>query len=939
MNLNPLLPDIPEADYLMHYGRGKLDGAPGPGSGRYPLGSGEHGNQRMDSFRNVYEELKKQGMSQKEIADAMGMSTTQLRAKISTTKEEEMAQNIATAQELKARGYGATEIGRRMGGISEATVRGWLAAGEKEKKSSAKATVEMLKQQIEEKGCLDVGSGVEKYLDISKTMLNTAVADMKEQGFGVYEVNVPQLGMPGKYTTVKVLTKPDILKEDLVKDLTQIQSIEAFSTDGGETFKITAYPESISSKRLQIRYAEEGGIEKDGVMELRPGVADLDLGGSNYAQVRIAVDGTHYLKGMAVYGDPKDFPPGVDVIFNTNKKLGTPVMMDDKNADQVLKKIKNDADLPFGAVIKADGQYYYRDENGQEHLGAVNKVNEEGDWGTWSKSLSSQFLSKQSLPLIKQQLDLSYADKVDYFDEIMRLDNPAVKQNLLESFASKMDSSAVDLKAAALPGQQSHVILPLPSLKETEIYAPNYRDGDTVVCIRYPHGGLFEIPTLTVNNKNAEGDRIIGKNSKDAVGINSKVAEMLSGADFDGDTVLVIPNNDGRVLARKDLTKDSANARALEDLKNFDPKQYKVDHPTITGSRKQQEMGIVSNLITDMTVKGAPLEDIVRAVKHSMVVIDSEKHHLDWQQSYVDQGIKELKQKWQNGRGASTLISKASSEEHINERETVKVLDDGSTRKSWTPDSETGEWLYRDTGRMIKKALRDKEGNVRRNPDGSVMTKEVEAKIKTTKMAATKDAHSLSSGTLQEEAYADYANKLKALANRARKEALSIKPIPADPNAKKVYAAEVESLNAKLNDALKNSPRERQAQILANVMVRAKKASNPEILTNKDQLKKVKQQSLATARARVGANKKAVEIQITPREWEAITNRAISTTKLKEILRNTNMDKVREYSSPKQNSLSSAKISRIQSMRRSGYTNADIANALGISTSTVQKYV
>lgn len=930
MNFNPVMPDIPDRDYLMHFGVGKLDGAPGPGSGRYPLGSGEHGNQRMDNFRNVYEDLKSKGMTQKEIADAMGMSTTQLRAKISVTHEEELKRNIATAQELKARGYGATEIGRRMGGVSEGTVRGWLAAGEKEKRSTAKETVETLKQQILEKGALDVGAGVEKYIGVSKTMLNTAVAELAEQGYNVYEVKVPQLGMPGKYTTVKVLADSDISKSDILKDYSKIQSIEAFSNDCGETFHVTEYPESISSKRVQVRYAEQGGIEKDGVMELRPGVADLDLGDANYAQVRVAVDGTHYLKGMAVYGKPEDFPPGVDVIFNTNKKVGTPMMMDDKNADQVLKKLKNDEDLPFGAVISAKGQYHYTDENGNDHLGAINKVNDEGEWGTWSKSLSSQFLSKQSLQLIKQQLNLSYADKVEYFDSIMKMDNAAVRQNLLESFASKMDSSAVDLKAAALPGQQSHVILPIPSLKETEIFAPNYPNGTDVVLIRYPHGGIFEIPECRVNNKNEEARRVIGTNSKDAVGINAKVAERLSGADFDGDTVLVIPNNSGKIRT----------APALEGLKDFDPKQYKVDHPTITGSRKQQEMGKVSNLITDMTLKGAPLDEICRAVKHSMVVIDSEKHHLDWQQSEIDNGIKQLKAKYQGGenRGASTLISKAASEARINEREAVRIADDGTVKKSYTANKETGEWEFRDTGRTYDKPLWNKDGTPKLNPDGTQMSKKMVAQMKTTKMAATTDAHTLSSGTRQEEAYADYANKLKALANQARKEALAIKSTPADPNAKKVYAAEVASLNAKLVNALKNAPKERQAQLLANTMFRARKASNPEILDNKDQLKKAKQHALAQARARVGANKKNVQIVITEREWEAIQNHAVSTTKLKAILNNTDMDKVKKYASPKNVTISSSKVNIMKAMARSGYTNAEIAERVGVSTSTVQKY-
>ena len=70
---------------------------------------------------------------------------------------------------------------------------------------------------------------------------------------------------------------------------------------------------SVDSKRVKIIYAEDGGTDKDGVMELRRGVEDLDLGGSQYAQVRIGVDGTHFIKGMAIYRD--DMPDGVEHHF------------------------------------------------------------------------------------------------------------------------------------------------------------------------------------------------------------------------------------------------------------------------------------------------------------------------------------------------------------------------------------------------------------------------------------------------------------------------------------------------------------------------------------------------------------------------------------------------------------------------------------------------
>ena len=286
-------------------------------------------------------------------------------------------------------------------------------------------------------------------------------------------------------------------------------------------------------------YGDEGGSNKDGVIEIRRGVADLDLGNAHYAQVRILVDGTHYLKGMAMYSD--DMPEGCDIVFNTNKHSGTPKM-------DVFKKIQDDPDNPFGAFIKANGQSYYPDPNGKytdpitgekKSLSAINKLKEEGDWDKMSKNLSSQFLSKQPIKLIQKQLDLTYADAADEFAEICSLNNPTIKRKLLMDFADECDSAVVHLKAAALPRQSTQVILPITAMKETEIYAPNYRNGEKVVLIRYPHGGTFEIPELTVNNKNQSAISVLGKNIRDAVGINPKVAERLSGADFDGDQMAV----------------------------------------------------------------------------------------------------------------------------------------------------------------------------------------------------------------------------------------------------------------------------------------------------------------------------------------------------------------------------------------------------------------
>lgn len=896
-------------DILMHYGVGVLDGAPGRGSGRYPRGSGENPYQHSGDFLSRVNDLKKAGLSEKEIADALELTTTQLRAQKALAKAEDRSQKVAMARELQKQGLTPTEIARKMGYPNESSVRSLLNEDSERRMNQAMKTAEFLKKQIDEKGMIDVGTGIERELGISKEKLNQALEILQEQGYPVYGGGIPQVTNPGKQTNVKVICPPGTEHKEIY-NFENVHSIREYkSDDDGETFrKSFVYPESMDSKRLQIRYAEDGGIRKDGVIEIRRGVKDLSLGESHYAQVRILVDGTHYIKGMAVYGD--DMPDGIDVIFNTNKKKGTPKM-------DVLKKIKDDPDNPFGSLIKENGgQSYYEGEDGKKHLSLINKRAEEGDWGDWSDHLPSQFLSKQKLSLIHQQLNLTIKDKVAEFDEICSLTNPTVKKRLLQSFADDCDTAAIHLKAAALPRQKYQVILPLESIKDTEVYAPNYRDGETIALIRYPHGGTFEIPILKVNNKQAEGKRVLGNTPKDAIGISSKVAERLSGADFDGDTVMVIPCNSSSSKVRITSTPP------LKGLEGFDGKLEYGGKPDgtfkkMTKAQTQIEMGVVSNLITDMTLKGATDKELAKAVRHSMVVIDAEKHKLDYRQSEKDNDIAALKKKYQGHydddgsyhEGASTLISKAKSEQRVLKRRGSPII-----------DKNTGEQSYKE----VTETYVDKKGKTQ------IRTQ------KSTKMAETKDARTLSSGTPQEEAYADYANKMKSLANQARKEMVNTGKIQYSSSAKQTYSKEVDHLNAQLNVALKNAPRERQAQMIANTAVSAKKQAHPEM--TKSELKKAKQQALTAARNQVGAKRTPVEIS--DREWEAIQAGAISENTLMQILNHTDIDKLKERATPRnKTTLSTAKINKIAAMNASGYTIREIADALGVSTSTVSKYL
>ena len=883
-------------EMLMHYGMPRR-------SGRYPWGSGDNPYQRSGDFLSRVEELKKQGLSETDIAKSMGLTTTQYRTQKSLAKDERRALDVARARSLREDGKSLNEIAAIMGFSNDSSVRSLLNENSEARMNQARKTADFLKEQIEKKGMIDVGTGVERELGISKEKLNQALYILEMEGYPVYGGGVPQVTNPGKQTNIKVICPPGTEHKEIY-NFENVHSVTDYvSHDGGDTFDTFVYPKSMDSSRLQIRYAEEGGVQKDGVVEIRRGVEDLSLGGSHYAQVRILVDDTRYIKGMAIYSD--DLPDGVDVVFNTNKKLGTP-------KSDVLKKITDDPENPFGSLIKAGGQSYYTDANGQRQLSLINKRAEEGDWGEWSDHLPSQFLSKQSMTLIKKQLGLAAADKQAEYDEICSLTNPTVKKALLKSFADDCDSAAVHLQAAALPRQKYQVILPITTMKDNEVYAPNYKNGEQVALIRFPHGGTFEIPVLTVNNKHPDAKRILG-NAKDAVGINSKVAERLSGADFDGDTVMVIPTG-GKVK----ITATSP----LRGLEGFDPKtEYGPDTykgRTVKAMRNTQtEMGKISNLITDMTLKGATEDELARAVRHSMVVIDAEKHYLDYKQSEVDNGIASLKKKYQgtideDGKyheGAATLISRAKSETSVLKRKGSPIIN---------PD--TGEQSYKE----VYEEYVDKNGKTRVRTQAS------------TKMAETRDAYLLSSGTPQEEAYAEYANTMKSLANQARKEMVSTGKIAYSASAKATYQEEVDSLSAKLNVALMNAPRERQAQVIANASVAAKRQDNPD-MTN-GEIKKANQQALTAARASVGARRET--IKVTDKEWEAIQAGAISENKLTQIINNVDIDDLRQRATPRATTeLSTAKVNKIASMNASGYSTAEIAEALGVSTSTVSKYL
>lgn len=973
--------------YFKHYGRGHLDGGK---SGRYPWGSGEMPFQHASDFLSKYREMAASGDYDGEvgIAKAMGLTTTELRTQLSLAKSRERREKVKQAKDLYAQYENYSKVGQIMG-ISDNSVKSLLnssaEANMNKAENVANHLMDMMKEREAEGRMLEVGKGVAQALGVSQNKLDEALYICYLNGYDIRGSGIPT--GPGKQTSQVVLCQKNSPKNAAYQFDKIDPVIEYHSDDGGETFRKLQPPKSIDSSRIMIRYAEDGGNMKDGVIELRRGVEDISLGNSNYAQVRIGVDDAYYLKGMAIYGDEKEMPPGVDIIFNTKKTSDVP-MMDGKNG--VLKPMKTyvdengekhiDKTNPFSANIKsvaAGGQRYYIDKDGNEQLSVINKVREEGDWDKYSDSLASQFLVKQPISLINRQLGQAYDEKKAELDKIISYTNPTVKKKLLLTFADEADGASVELKAAALPRQSWQVLLPTTALRDNEIYAPNYRNGEQVALVRYPHGGIFEIPVLTVNNDNKECKKIYG-HLKDAVAIPPKAAQQLSGADFDGDTALVIPTNDKIHIS---------SMKGLKGLENFDTDQYKIPYDSEEEGRAhgykymkntQNEMGRISNLITDMTLQGADYNELARAVRHSMVIIDAEKHGLDYTRSFKENGIKELKDRYQgrikeDGKyttGAATIISRAKSDTRINERKGTPQID-----KYWDPDAvnektgKKGAWIptgknegklyFKESGREYLKiydpvskknvaAYKKDDGVYYKNGNNEWVKADENSKLVSVKaqavvplLSVTENAYDITSGTnnIKENAYAEYSNKMKALAAEARKEYAQTEDIKYDKLAKQVYITEYNSLMEKLKKAQAKSPRERAAQRKATVIANAKSDSNPEMSSG--EYKKIKQRALEEARVEFGVTGgENFKIMITDKEWEAIQSGAISKSVLQQILQYADSTIVKQLALPReQKTLGDSVVSKINAYYDKGYTVSQIADNLGISTSTVYKYL
>lgn len=1040
--------------YLSHAGVAHDENPPGRGSGRYPYGSGNRLHQHDWDVKARMDKLKAQGMSDAQIAEIMGYTNTnqythETKPSVSKYKAarqiavrntkvdqyEELIWYDSHIDPATGKPYTNRKIAELMGLPNESSVRTMRQTGYSEDDVPVFKAAKQLKEAITETGYLDVGRGAELYSDLSPDSFKTTLEILQREGYEVRSLKQDQNNVAGNNkTTVKVLIAPDKIGEDekqLYKDaynalkegkVSRLIDDDDINNPLSERVHQWEDPIKIKSSRVDVKYDEDGGTAKDGIIEIRavkdkngnivaadPALSlGLNMNGdpSRYAQVRIMVDGgkecitednptgLKYIKGMAVYN--LNLPEGTDILVNSNKSAA-----DGKR--KALKDVEPDENLPFGSAVVQ--QHYIDPKDGKEKLSAVQIVGTvtdddhdkhvEGSWGNWSKNLPSQFLGKQNLSLVKKQLKADVLLKEDELETIMSIKNPTVKKKLLEEFGDSCDKAAEDLKAAPIPGQKTHVLIASKTLKDNECYAPNYDDGQTLALIRFPHQGTFEIPIVKVNNKNKEMRDAIGTNSLDAIGINWNVASKLSGADFDGDNVIAIPmtkkNSDGGF----DRSVNIKSMDSIPMLKNYDTNIYSTKNPRFkdmvdekgkptfkyfkTDKDKGKEMGIISNLMTDMYAKGCDDPDeLGRADAYSMVVIDAKKHQLNYKQAYIDYGIAELKKKYQTNEetghvgGASSLLSRAKSPTEVDIRSSTSKIDPDTgkriydtpkettrveKKKVYAKDPETGKYLKDENGKKIAETY---QGKYVKNKDGSYTYnqgklgknnrelweetgKVKELKSSISKMQATDDARTLLSSNPNEieKTYADYANHMKSLANYSRKESTRINPTKeskADPVSAKEYAEEVASLNAKLVKAKKNAPREREAQRVCTNRVNAAKDAHPEMYQDYDTEKKLRDRMLKEAR--IDCNAQKDRITFTDREWEAVEHNAVSPTKLSQLLANADKDSYTSKAIPKSNTISTAKKNRIKTLYAQGYSQEEISRMVdGVSTSSISNIV
>ena len=217
----------------MHSGKAHDEDPPGRGSGRYPFGSGERAHQHSWDTLTRINKLKAQGMSDKEIAKAMGWTmevydkkTKQMTTEGNTSRykaEKEIAVHEVAMDKYDevtwyrthndpktGKPYTTSEIARLMGFKNESSLRSFEESSKFSSESPIFKAAEQVKANIERTGYLDVGKGTNLYLGITDDRMKTVLAVLEKEGYQVVnDVQVKQLNGGDNYTTRKILVAPD----------------------------------------------------------------------------------------------------------------------------------------------------------------------------------------------------------------------------------------------------------------------------------------------------------------------------------------------------------------------------------------------------------------------------------------------------------------------------------------------------------------------------------------------------------------------------------------------------------------------------------------------------------------------------------------------------------------------------------------------------------
>ena len=138
-------------EHIEHYGTPRH-------SGRYPWGSGKN-PQRNKNFLTRVEELKKQGLSDTEIARAFDLSTTNYRARYKIARSEEKMEDMRKYVRMRESGMSIAAIAKETG-APESTIRSYLDPVKASKVDKTTYIANHLADLLVEKPYLDVGEGV-----------------------------------------------------------------------------------------------------------------------------------------------------------------------------------------------------------------------------------------------------------------------------------------------------------------------------------------------------------------------------------------------------------------------------------------------------------------------------------------------------------------------------------------------------------------------------------------------------------------------------------------------------------------------------------------------------------------------------------------------------------------------------------------------------------